>query len=201
MEFALNPIVCIVSSPVVRWVVHLSAGPGAHGRHPSVLCDLRLSSRAGINTFLWTGLQSWYQHLSLAGSCCPFSTFETNRNHSRGDIGRCPPQPSPWGPILVAALHCPHPGGPFRLRPSTALPLGADFGITRPAFCMMLFCMPNSWLPRFLISFVWSTLQAPLLPLPRAWVCGTVFGLQCAVTARDLSSVSPFDRNQEPATE
>ena len=41
-------------------VVHLSAGQGAPGRHARVLCDLRLSSRAGINTFLWKGLQSWY---------------------------------------------------------------------------------------------------------------------------------------------
>jgi hypothetical protein len=78
-----SPLLC-PSSPVVRWVVHLSAGPGVPGRHPRVLCDLRLSSRAG----------RWYQHLSLdrppelvltpiSGGvvrCCPFEAFETNRN-------------------------------------------------------------------------------------------------------------------------
>ena len=36
---------------------------------------------------------------------------------------------------------------------------------------------------------------------PGAWVRGKVFRLQCAVTVRELSSVSPFDRNQEPGTE
>ena len=37
-------------------VVRMDDGPGAPGRHPRILCDLRLlASRAGIDTYLWRG--------------------------------------------------------------------------------------------------------------------------------------------------
>ena len=99
------PLVCIVhSSPVVCWVVHLIAGPvlhpGAPCRHPRVLCDLRLSSRAGINTYLWTGLQSWYQHLSLAGSY-GVARFRTSKPIETNQTGR-----GPGGPFQDLRLLC-----------------------------------------------------------------------------------------------